>query len=662
MNRRWWQTAFGIAAIAAIFLPCAERAQAQNSSSSSSGELRPTGTITVFLRNERGTPIGNPSALVTISNTQGGAIAPGQSVAGQGEWQFTNVMPGDEYVVTANAPGYKTAQQYVDLPRARFASIQVQFYLVPAGGRDRLAKPAGGAILAPRAQKEVEKGIKALNEKKFRSAQKHLLKALKMAPGNPLVNYLVGESWLRAGNVKKATPYLVNAVSLDPKLTQALVALGRVRYEQGEMVKAIALLKPAVKLDPKEWQAHWLLAAAYLHERNYRQASEQADLALKYGKRQADPARLILGVSLAALGRREKARKALAEYLREHRNDPRAAQIRKLVEKLRQPPPSTPAAATAPVLNQRQEGGKQSPEAKTEAATATATTPKPAAEPAAATTAISAPAPTTAEKVSERGNWWPANIDALKPKRISGAVCHLPRILRREARHAEELVRNLQKYSATEHFQEVEIDRHGGLQRPVSLKFGYIVFIKRIRRHLISVDDVLTPNPSARLAGGPLVSSGAAALELVFHPDFAHDFAWRCDGMVRWKGQPAWLVHFRQRTDRPTSLLQAFLTPSGEQFNIPLTGLAWVGANGDQVLHLEAQLVRPMQQVRLEGESISINYGLVQFRTHPLALWLPTSVDSYFRYQGHTYHQYARFSNFQLFWVKTAQKIGKPKQ
>ncbi|MDE3137444.1 MAG: tetratricopeptide repeat protein [Acidobacteriota bacterium] len=663
MNRRAWRAALAASALLTACLPCAEQARGQERPAVPGTTLvMATGTVYVSVRNEQGTPLGLPSAVSITIAASGGPIMQHLTQKSGGEWEFQNLRPGVQYTVKVEAPGYRTAEQYVDLPYVDDASARVEFYLLPAKAGGGSAKPAGGAILAPRAQKEVQQGIKDLEAKKISSAQKHLAKALKMAPGNPLVNYLMGESWLRAGKVDEAIRYLEKAISLDPKQTQALLALGTVRYQQGDKAKAIELFKRAVESAPQLWQGHWLLADAYLRGGNYQQAREQAELAVKYGKEQADPARLILGVAQAKLGKRDEALGTFRDYLKRYPKGPRAEQVREIIKDLQQPPRAAPAKAAAQDARKRPQADGQTVAAATDAPTPLSAEPKPTADLAAGPdVAATTLTPPHFVKVPAREDWAPADVDDEKPERISNATCPLPRILRQSARNAEELVNDLQKFSATENFEEVEISRAGQMSRPTAETFSYLVFIHYIRPHLISIDEMRTPSPAVELPAGQLISTGSAALALVFHPDFANDFDWKCKGMGEWKGQPTWLIHFRQRADRPTSRLHGFEAPGGG-YILALKGLAWVAANGNQVLHLETDLVKPVEQARLEREHFAINYGLVTFMTHPVALWLPKSVDTYWLYQGRSYHEYSRFSNFQLFWVGTAQEIGKPKQ
>jgi tetratricopeptide (TPR) repeat protein len=657
MNGRALRAALAASVLLTAYLPCSAQTRQQSPSL-----IMATGTVDVTVRNEQGKPLALPSAISITITASGGPVMQYLTQKNGEEWVFQNLEPGVQYTVSVEAPGYRTAAQYVDLPYVNDASARLEFYLLPASGGSRSAKSAGGAILAPRAQKEVQQGIKDLDANKIGSAQKHLAKALKMAPGNPLVNYLVGEIWLRAGMTDEAIRYLENAISLDPKMTQALLALGTLRYEQGDRAKAIELFKQAVESAPQLWQAHWLLSDAYLRGGNYEQAREQAEAAVKYGKEQADPARLILGVAQTKLGQRKEALQTFSDYLKRDPKGPRAEQVRELIKGLRQSSRAALTGAAAQKAGKGQRGGGQAVAAEADAAASLSPRGTPTAGLAAgpdftATTLM----PPLFAKVPAEESWVPADVDEEKPERISNATCPLPQILNQSAKNAEEFVNDLQKFSATEDFQEVEISRDRHLSRPTAKTFSYLVFIHHIRPHLISVDEMRTPAPTDELQAGLLIGTGSAALALVFHPDFANDFDWKCEGMVEWKDQPAWLVHFRQRADRPTSRLHGFET-KGDGYVLALKGLAWVAANGNHVLHLETDLVKPVEQAGLEREHFAINYRLVTFRTHPVALWLPASVDTYFRYQGRSYHEYSRYSNFELFWVGTAQEIGKPKE
>ncbi len=111
---------------------------------------------------------------------------------------------------------------------------------------------------------------------------------------------------------------------------------------------------------------------------------------------------------------------------------------------------------------------------------------------------------------------------------------------------------------------------------------------------------------------GRLADNGAPGLVLAFHPVYRDDFTWQCEGLGEWKDQPAWLVRFEQRSDRPTSLLAAFYTPL-EEFALPLKGRAWISTKTGQVVRLEADLMRPVEPVGLKRQHFVIEYAPVSF-------------------------------------------------
>jgi len=160
---------------------------------------------------------------------------------------------------------------------------------------------------------------------------------------------------------------------------------------------------------------------------------------------------------------------------------------------------------------------------------------------------------------------------------------------------------------------------------------------------------------------GRVADAGAPSLALVFHPAFQKDFDWKCEGMGKWNDRSAWIVHFTQDTNRTTSGLTRFGTPS-KSYALPLKGRAWLSENGGQVLRLETDLVEPMAPLDLRRLHFAIDYKLVSFRAHKTELWLPENVDTYIQYRGHFLHHYHHYSNFKLFWVRATQKIGDPKE
>lgn len=612
-----------------LFVTASARAQFPTQGRQTGGPER--GTITVFIRGPEGGPISVIPTLSLRSPARGSMPGFAQRDGSTG-WVFSDVEVGDTYEVDVKADGYQPTSQTVEMLSP---TAQVIVFMTPVGEEVKFHPPSGQFVLAPRAQKEVEKGIKDLSSSKVPSAQKHFQKALAMAPGNPYVNYVMGMSYLISKQLPEAKPYLEKSISIDPKQAVALRALGTLRFELADYPGAIETLNQSLKLDSSSWNAEWMLADSYLREHDFANARIHAEQALAVGKSKATSTQLLLGEALAGLGDRPKAIEALQAFLTAYPQDSHAAKIKELIVQLQTAPAYAQTAAI-------ETSGPQS------SVSAPSSLPEPLAIPAAAPPV----------ELPPKESWAPADIDAEKPFVISGAACQLDKILDATGKNVVRFVSDLQEFTATEEYQSVEVKHDERLETPDDRNFHYMVFIEKPRPRLIEVKEIRDNDTGA---SGRVVANGAPGLVLAFHPFFRDDFAWRCEGLSEWKGQSAWLVHFEQRSDRPTSLLANYQKAS-EEFDLPLKGLAWISAKTNQVVRLEIDLQRPIESLGLKREHWVIEYAPVTFSVHKVSLWLPETADVYIQVQGHYLHQQHRYSNFKLIWVGTSQKIGQPKE
>src|SRR5262249_50305828 len=103
--------------------------------------------------------------------------------AGNGSLRFDGVPLGT-YIVQASSPGYITAEETIEL-MLRNEQQNISFLMRLTS--DPSAKPVTNKppLLAPKAQKELNKGLEELRANHAEEAKKHLLNAQKMAPLNP---------------------------------------------------------------------------------------------------------------------------------------------------------------------------------------------------------------------------------------------------------------------------------------------------------------------------------------------------------------------------------------------------------------------------------------------------------------------------------------------
>jgi hypothetical protein len=88
------------------------------------------------------------------------------------------------------------------------------------------------------------------------------------------------------------------------------------------------------------------------------------------------------------------------------------------------------------------------------------------------------------------------------------------------------------------------------------------------------------------------------------------DFDFDCEGKGEWRGEPSWLVHFRQRPDRTNHMHGYSL---GDKFyRIDLKGRAWISIDTSQIVRME-DMVNPMREIQLLSEHQTVEYGPVPF-------------------------------------------------
>lgn len=313
-------------------------AQTRFHSPTPSGPTAPSGlsepavvgsSIIVAVVDEAGMPI-DKQAIVKLFDDATQSVTWG-STQGRTEAQFDNVKSGD-YEIEVSAPGYKTTRQELSASSSHEAYRVLVTMPLDVPGAETATKP--GQILAPKARKEVDKGMSALRDGNLGEAQKRLETAYKLAPGNADVNYLLGVLWVQKHDLTTGTRYLNRAISLDSRHIGALTELGQVLLLQRDFGAATAVLEPAVSLDPKQWRGHWLLADAYLEQKQFEKACREATLAIEDGKSAAVAARLTLGEGLAGLGRNAEAVHALQSFLQDDPKSESATRARALIAKL----------------------------------------------------------------------------------------------------------------------------------------------------------------------------------------------------------------------------------------------------------------------------------------------------------------------------------------
>jgi len=267
--------------------------------------------------------------------------------------------------------------------------------------------------------------------------------------------------------------------------------------------------------------------------------------------------------------------------------------------------------------------------------------------------------PLPARELRRPGDVWvPSDIDARVPPVTQGQSCSLQEVLAGAGRRIQELVRNLDRFTATEFVEHQSVSGAGKLGRPQSRKFEYLVSIAPGRGGYLSVQEFRSRTPQTEQFPDQVATEGTPSLVLVFHPLYARDFDMHCEGLGSWQGQPAWQVRFERRSDRPNPMSNVVV--GGRSYNIRLRGRAWILDGSYQVARLETDLAETLPKIRLRLEHMNVEYRPVAFPGRQVELWLPSSAELYLDFSGRRFYRRHSFTDFTLFSVDVEQEIGGP--
>jgi hypothetical protein len=274
----------------------------------------------------------------------------------------------------------------------------------------------------------------------------------------------------------------------------------------------------------------------------------------------------------------------------------------------------------------------------------------PAASRLAARTSLSADLRTRTDR------WVPPDIDRVIPQVAEGAACSLSDVLAAAGKRIEELVRNVDKFTARENVEHQNVDGSGALGTPEIRRFNYLVSISRAANGNMNVaeyrDGGLGQFPDH------IATLGTPALVLIFHPHHLKNFNMTCEGLGQWRGRPAWQVRFEERQSGNSI---STMVIGGRLFNLRLRGRAWILADSSQVARLETDLADEIPEIQMRLQHQNIEYRPVPLPEGRREIWLPSSTELYMDFRGHKFYRQHTFTNLQFFSVNVQQTFGDPK-
>jgi tetratricopeptide (TPR) repeat protein len=552
--------------------------------------------------------------LTNLANQIGGfLIVPGHEAA-----VFVNTALG-KYIISVTAVGYMNASLEVSVLSPVRQDVDIVLHRDPAA----VTINEASGLMPAKARKEARRAVSLLKSGDLTNAEKRLKAAYISAPSNADLNFLLGYLYFQKNDYAQAGTYLGTAASLSPHSAETLTLLGRTKLAVQNYPEAQSALEQAILVDSEEWLPHDSLASTYLHQREYGKARDEAQIAVaksaRAGKNASGASELTLGQALIGLGQKDEGIEALRVFLKE----------------------SPPQNMVEPVraLIKRVEEDDQAPPAGSEIA--------------------AAPNPLMAvpKLVLSMQTWRPPDIDDIKPILEPGITCSCAQVLAGAGQRVQELVQNVTRFSAEENLFHKSLDSVGLSNRAETRKYNYVAAISSKPGSILIEDYSEDRVPQSSYPDG-IASTGFVMLALVFHPEMQDDFDFDCEGQGKWLGKLTWLVHFRQRPDRPNRMQEYNL--AGKTYRVDLKGRAWISPDTSQIVHIEADIVKPTHEIQLLSEHQVVEYGPVPFARKNTMLWLPKNVEIYLDFRKHRYYRHYIFDHYMLFDVDVSEKVKLP--
>jgi cytochrome c-type biogenesis protein CcmH/NrfG len=461
--------------------------------------------------------------------------------------------------------------------------------------------------------------------------------------------YALGTIYSTNQETDKAHQAFEKAIIADPKYVPPYVSLSALELRNQEYEDAVDTAGKALELDPTIVIAHFIRAVGNFNLNRLDAAEKSAREVEKRPHQNFPQLRVLLADILLQKQDYSKAAEEMRAYLREFPDGQLASEMEKKLDQIEKLSasaisksellPAQPQAA--PAVEDAESEPQQVEQALVE---------EPAAE------AIASPR----GKRAKADLWYPPDIDRVIPQVSSGTTCPLSDVLSKAGKRIEELVQNVDKFTATEVVEHQRVDRSGRLGIPEIRKFNYLVTIAKAPSGYMNVEEYRNGGSASDRFPDQIGTIGTPSLVLIFHPHHAQDVQMTCEGLGEWRGRPAWQVRFEERRDRRNSI--SAVEMQSTSFNLRLHGRAWILADSYQVARLESDLAEEIPKIRLRLQHQNIEYRAVRLPEAKREIWLPSSSELYLDFLGHRFYRRHTFTDLKFFSVKTQQTFGEPKE
>ncbi len=590
-------------------------------------------------------------ARVELRSYEGAVVGSVLTIAG-GDFEFHNLSAG-RYDLVVQQAGYHTVTQRLELTGSILGlSVELHPILAPNPAAAGLPPVSARELAIPRkAHESMDKGLALISKKAdYRGSIKQFEHAIQTYPGYYEAYTEIGIAYMHTGNNAGAEEALRKAVELSQEQdVEALCWLATARNDTLRFSDAEPIARKALALDESSWQANAELARSLLGLRRPAEAEKSASAAS-----QLQPENAVLYLVLAnvhgQLGNPSALLEDLTNYLRLAPKGPMADKAREQQKQLQDELRAAQQTLPEPALNALP--AISAPARQDEIAE----TPPVAAAPSFDASPILQSGAEELKPVL----WPPTNVDASVPPVAPGVACPLEKVLKGTRQRVNELLENVDRFTATEAIDYEEIGKDGRSARSLKYTFDYLADFSLGRDGDLRFDESRTQVGKINPTPLPLRTVGLAVGAAVFHPLRVDDFQLTCEGLGQWHARPAWQLRFEQRPDKAPRFQAVF--SDGKWYDVKLKGRAWISPESSQIEHIDFDLLEAIAPIRLQTEHMSLDYNAVQFPGRKIQLWLPQTVNFYIDIDGRRVLNRHQLSNYVLFAVDTSQQIQQPRE
>jgi Tfp pilus assembly protein PilF len=328
--------------------------------------------------------------------------------------------------------------------------------------------------IAPKAKKNYLRACADLSNRKPDEAEKHLRIAVDASPNYAAAWLTLGQLLSTQKRTEEGRQACARASIADPKYVPAYLCLADIAAHAHAWDEVLKLTQHAIALDPANdaivYEYH---AAANLHLHQLADAEKSGLRAVELDNDHHEPrAYFVLAQIYEAKGDTAKEIRQLREYLKYTDNPEDVAAVKTFLAALENPAANQQAANATPIENP----------------------------------------PETIE--GSRQSWGPPDINQAIPPVQADVVCPLPQILEETSHRTEDLIENLQRFSADECIEQIDVDKSGKSRSVTRQVMNYVAAVENNAAGYPAIKEFRAG--SAGLQKASVVDTGSAAFALLF--------------------------------------------------------------------------------------------------------------------------------------------------